>query len=95
MEVVAHRAAQPGIAPTRYATYNAVLFPNFPAFVVTNAVFHATFKEPRPDLYLGTTVVGYQLICWMVLSFLQWHLIGKATQRLNTSKRSPPHRLRQ
>jgi len=77
MEVVAHRAAQPGIAPTRFASYNAAFFPNLPSFIATNFLFNAAFKEPRPDLYLGTTVVGYQLICWMLLSFFQWYLVAR------------------
>jgi hypothetical protein len=78
-QVVAHRAIPHDLAPNRDTYYQVSFIPNLPSFLVTRVLFNIATRGFRsPELYLGTTVAGYELICWMVVSFLQWYLIGRA-----------------
>lgn len=77
-QVVAHRAITHNLAPNRDAYYRASFIPNLPAFLVTRLLLNVVTRGYRlSKLYLGTTVAGYELICWMVISFLHWYLIGR------------------
>lgn len=77
-QVVAHRAVSPDIAPNRYASYQAAFIPNLPSFLVTTLIFNAIFAGQRsPELYIGTTVGGYELVTSMLMSFFQWYLFAR------------------
>lgn len=77
-QVVAHRAATCDLAPNRDAYYRASFIPNLPSFLVTRVLFNLPTGGYRsPKLYLGTSVAGYELICWMIVSFVQWCLVGR------------------
>src|SRR5947209_2458824 len=66
-QVVAHRAANYELVPNRDAYYQASLIPNLPSFLVTRVLFNIVTRGYRsPELYLGTSVSGYELICWMI-----------------------------
>jgi hypothetical protein len=87
--VVAHRAASPDMYPNHDTCYQVSFLPNFPSFLMTRAAFNTVLRGYRsPELHFGTTVAGYELICWMIVSFLQWYLIGKMIGWLMRSK---PH----
>jgi hypothetical protein len=78
--VVANRAISPQLYPDTYESNHVLLVANLPALVVTRAAFYVFTKGYRsPELYLGTTVAEYELICWMSVSFLQWYWIGRAS----------------
>jgi hypothetical protein len=77
-QVIAHRAVSPDIALSRYASYQAAFIPNLPSFLVTTVIFNAIFAGQRsPELYLGTTVGGYELVSSMLVSFFQWYLFAR------------------
>lgn len=85
--VVAHRAVSPDLYLGRNAYYQVSFIPNLPSFLVTRVLFNVpTHGYRSPELYLGTTVAGYELICWMFMSFLQWCLIGRVIGWLMRSK---------
>lgn len=76
--VVAYRAAQHDLAPNRDIYYRVSFIPNLPSFLLTRVFFNIPTQGYRsPAVYLGTRVAGFELICWMVVSFLQWFLAGK------------------
>lgn len=76
--IVAHRAASPAIYSSRNWSYRGAFIASLPAYLITHAVFNVAFGAVRePQLYLGTTVAGYELICCMIVSFLQWYLVGR------------------
>jgi hypothetical protein len=78
-DVVSHRAISPERPLDLQMFYRASFIPNLPSFLVTRVLFNIpTHRNRPPDLYLGTTVAGYELLCWMIFSFLQWYLIGRA-----------------
>jgi hypothetical protein len=77
-QVVAHRAADHDLTPNRDIYYRVSFIPNLPSFLVTRVLFNIPTQGYRsPVLHFGTTVSGFELIFWMVLSFLQWYLVGK------------------
>lgn len=80
--IVAYRAASPAIYSSRNWSYRATFIANLPAYLITHAVFDAAFGTVRtPQLYLGTAVAGYELVCWMIVSFLQWYFIALVVNR--------------
>jgi len=86
--VVAHRAASADLY-NHDICYQISFLPNFPSFLMTRAGFNTVLRGYRsPELYFGTTVAGYELICWMIVSFFQWYLIGRMIGWLMRSK---PH----
>lgn len=90
-EVVGHRAANPDLAPNRDTYFQVSFIPNSPSFLLTRVLFNIpTHGYRSPDLYLGTTAAGYELLCWMLMSFLQWYLIGRVAAWL-VSRRRQPH----
>jgi hypothetical protein len=77
-EVVAHRAISPEKPLNLRTFYRMALIADLPAFVVTRVAINLPTAGYRsPVLHSGTTVAGYELICWMVVSFLQWYLISR------------------
>jgi hypothetical protein len=55
----------------------------FPSFLLVTLIQWAFFSRVSADQFLlGISTGGYKLLVIMVLSFLQWYLVGKATQRL-------------
>jgi hypothetical protein len=82
-QVIAHRAVLHDLAPNRDTYYQVSFIPNFPSFILTRTAFNVLLRGYRsPDLYFGTTVAGYELICWMLVSFLQWYFIASILKRL-------------
>jgi hypothetical protein len=76
--VVLHRAASPAIYSSRNWSYGGAFVANLPSYFITHIVFNLAFGTVRnPQLYLGTTVAGYELMCWMIVSFLQWYLVAR------------------
>lgn len=77
-QVVLGRALSPNVEPTAYLGYKLVFLANFPSYVATVISFNLMFHGQRsPIQYLGTTVGGYELIAWMLLSFVQWYCIAR------------------
>jgi hypothetical protein len=55
----------------------------FPSFVLVTLIRKAFFSGVSADEFLlGISTGGYKLLVIMLLSFLQWYLIGKSIQRL-------------
>lgn len=76
--IVAHRAASPAIYSSRNWSYRGAFIASLPAYLITHAVFNVAFGPVQtPQLYLGTAVAGYELICSMIVSFLQWYLVAR------------------
>lgn len=77
-QVVFGWALSPTLDPMRYLGYRLVFIANFPSYLVTKICFNVAFHGQRsPVQYLGTTVGGYELLAWMILSFVQWYAIGR------------------
>ena len=75
--VVVHRAASAAIYASGNWSYRGAFFVNSPSYLVTRLAFRLAFGSVYDvHQYMGTTVAGYELICWMVVSFFQWYLIG-------------------
>jgi hypothetical protein len=90
-QVVADRAAANDASPNGEIYYRASFIPNLPAFIATRAVFNILFHGVRsPALYLGTTVAGYELICWMVVSFFQWFLVARLLAWISLRRHGTP-----
>ncbi len=54
----------------------------FPAFLLATLIQWAFFSRVSADQFLlGISTGGYKLLVIMVLSFLQWYVVGKAIQR--------------
>jgi hypothetical protein len=86
-QVVANRAVSPDLYPGQEVSYRVSFIPNFPSFIVVRILFNLCLGGYRsPALHFGTTSGGYELICWMIFSFLQWSLIGSAVGWLMTRK---------
>lgn len=76
--IVAHRAASPAIYSSRNWSYRGAFVASLPSYLITHVIFNLAFGTVRePQLYLGTTVAGYELMCWMIVSFLQWYLVAR------------------
>jgi hypothetical protein len=76
--IVGHRAASPAIYSSRNWSYRGAFVASLPSYLITHMIFNSAFGAVRePRLYLGTTVAGYELICCMIVSFLQWYLVGR------------------
>jgi hypothetical protein len=76
--IVIHRAASAAMYATGNWSYYAVFFVDFPAYLMTRLAFRLAFGSVYDaQQYVGTSIAGYELICWMLMSFLQWILIAK------------------
>jgi hypothetical protein len=76
--IVIHRAASAAMYATGNWSYYAAFFIDFPAYLMTRLAFRLAFGSVYDaQQYVGTTIAGYELICWMVVSFFQWYLIGR------------------
>ncbi len=71
-------------------TRSAFLYPfmglirwiEFPSFLLVTLIQGVFFSRVSADQFLlGVSTGGYKLLVIMVLSFLQWYLVGKAIQR--------------
>lgn len=81
--VVTHRAASAAIYATGNWSYYGLFIFDFPSHIVTRIVFRLTFGNPYDvHQHLGTTVAGYELICWMIVSFVQWHFVAFGVGKL-------------
>jgi hypothetical protein len=86
--IVFHRAASPFIFSSHNWSYYGDFLANFPSYVFTHLAFSLILRQPRsPELYLGTTVAGYEVICWMLVSFVQWYFIAYWLKRLMSRRR--------
>ncbi len=60
----------------------------FPSFLLVTLIQRVFFSSLSADQFLlGVSTAGYKLLVVMVLSFLQWYLVGKAIQRF--ARRGP------
>jgi hypothetical protein len=96
-QVVLGWAISPNIDPLNYLGYKLVFIVDFPSYLVTLVSFNLLFQGHRsPGQYLGTTVGGYELIAWMLLSFVQWYGIALVCSFVSMRLRSavPPRPIR-
>jgi hypothetical protein len=67
----------PGRSPLTYPGGQTAFWANLVPWAAVNAIFSLVFPVARfSGRYVGTTIYGYQNIVWMLVSFVQWYLIG-------------------
>lgn len=68
---------------------NVMLWVEFPSFSLA-VIFERVFlgRGVATDFYAGISTGGYKLLLTMVLSLLQWYLIGKGIQKLALTRRN-------
>ncbi|HJX83832.1 MAG TPA: hypothetical protein VJ723_05775 [Candidatus Angelobacter sp.] len=73
-----------------YPFMSVIFWLGFPSFLLVTLIQRAFFAKASGDaFFLGVSTGGYKLLAIMVLSFLQWYLLGKAIQRLTRKRRVP------
>lgn len=64
---------------------NLMFWAEFPSLALVTLIQRVFFsKVSAEEILLGISTGGYKLLAIMVLSFLQWYLIGKAIQRFTS-----------
>lgn len=71
-----------GVDPMSYTGFKIAFFANIVAWVPVNALFHLVVHSHATTRVFNTTVYGYQMIVWVLVSFVQWYLIGWGIQKV-------------
>lgn len=72
-----------GVDPMSYTGLKIAFFANIISWVPVNAMFHLVLHNQQAATRIfNTTVYGYQMIVWVLSSFVQWYLIGWGIQRV-------------
>jgi hypothetical protein len=75
-------------SPYMHPFMNLMFWAEFPSMALVTLIQRVFFSKASADAFLlGISTGGYKLLAIMLLSFLQWYLIGKGIQRL--TKRGP------
>lgn len=66
-----------------YPFMRIIFWTEFPSFLFVTLVQHAFFAKLSADRFLaGISVGGYKLLAIMLVSFVQWYLVGWVGQKL-------------
>lgn len=63
--------------PLSYGFMKAMFWVEFPSFCVATMIQMLLAKVDVTSLFFGISLNGYRLMVTMLLSFLQWYLIGR------------------
>jgi len=66
-----------------YPFFKAVFYVELPSFVIAvlvERVFDSQLLSPR--FFVGISMAGWSLLATMLMSFLQWYLVGSVVQNL-------------